>query len=390
MPAAASSPIGPAIGQLLAAARALGRDGAGILPLLAAFPDPRARRGVRHRVAVILGLAVCAVLAGARSFVAIAEWAADADEATLHGLGVTGAVPRPSPRSAVCCRAWTLMRWTTRPARGRSSAPPLRGAAAGCSRSTARRCADPARPGASAGRAGPRPRRGPGAGRCPGEDERDPLFATLLDRIDLAGAVVTADAMHAQRGHAEYLAGQRRADYLITVKRNQPGLHAQLAGLPWRQIPAADIQRDRGHGRAERRSLKVTAVAAGIAFPHAAQAIQVMRRRRPLNGKNSRKWSTETACAVTSMTVTQASPAQLADFLRGHWSIEDSLHWVRDVTLGEDSSQIRTRNCPRVMAALPGHHHPAADRPRLHRRRPCATTPGGPPGHCKRSRTASR
>jgi len=217
-----------------------------------------------------------------------------------------------------------------------------------------------------------------------------PLFATLLDRIDLAGAVVTADAMHAQRGHAEYLAGQRRADYLITVKRNQPGLHAQLAGLPWRQIPAADIQRDRGHGRAERRSLKVTAVAAGIAFPHAAQAIQVMRRRRPLNGKNSRKWSTETACAVTSMTVTQASPAQLADFLRGHWSIEDSLHWVRDVTLGEDSSQIRTRNCPRVMAAQPGHHHPAADRPRLHRRRPCATTPGGPPGHCKRSRTASR
>ncbi len=136
------------------------------------------------------------------------------------------------------------------------------------------------------------------------------------------------------------------------AKDNQPGLHAQLAGLPWRQIPAADIQRDRGHGRAERRSLKVTAVAAGIAFPHAAQAIQVARRRRPLNGKNSRKWSTETVYAVTSLTVTQASPAQLADFLRGHWSIEDSLHWVRDVTLGEDSSQIRTRNGPRVMASL--------------------------------------
>ena len=77
-----------------------------------------------------------------------------------------------------------------------------------------------------------------------------------------------------------------------------------------------------------------------------------MRRRRPLNGKNSRKWSTETVYAVTSLTVTQASPAQLADFLRGHWSIEDSLHWVRDVTLGEDSSQIRTRNGPRVMASL--------------------------------------
>ena len=73
----------------------------------------------------------------------------------------------------------------------------------------------------------------------------------------------------------------------LLVKRNQPGLHAQLAGLPWRQIPDADIQRDRGHGRAEQRSLKVMAVAAGIAFPYAARAIQVVRRRRPLNGKTA-------------------------------------------------------------------------------------------------------
>src|SRR6202035_269640 len=58
-----------------------------------AVPDPRARRGVRHRLAVILGLALCAVLAGARSFTAIAEWAADADQATRDALGVTGVVP---------------------------------------------------------------------------------------------------------------------------------------------------------------------------------------------------------------------------------------------------------------------------------------------------------
>ena len=179
-----------------------------------------------------------------------------------------------------------------------------------------------------------------------------PMFAMLLDRIDLAGAVITADALHAQTAHAQYLAGQRRADYLITVKRNQPSLHAQLAGLPWRQIPAADIRHDRGHGRAERRSLKVTAVAAGIAFPHAAQAIQVVRRRRPLSGKNSKKWSSETVYAVTSLTAARASPAQLAGILRGHWLIEDSLHWVPDMTFGEDSSQVRTRNGPLVMASL--------------------------------------
>ena len=104
------------------------------------------------------------------------------------------------------------------------------------------------------------------------------MFPLLLDRIGITGAVITADAMHAQRGHATYLAG-RGAHYLFTVKRNQPGLFAQLAALPWRQVPVAHQSRGRGHGRDERRTLKVTAVAAELAFPHAAQAIQIVRRR---------------------------------------------------------------------------------------------------------------
>jgi hypothetical protein len=93
MPAASSSPIDPVIGQLIAAARCLDEEDGRLLPVLAAVPDPRARRGVRHRLAAILGLALCAVLAGARSFTAIAEWAADADQATRDALGVTGVVP---------------------------------------------------------------------------------------------------------------------------------------------------------------------------------------------------------------------------------------------------------------------------------------------------------
>lgn len=97
--------------------------------------------------------------------------------------------------------------------------------------------------------------------------------------------MITADAMHAQRAHAEYPVTQRGGHYLLTVKRNQPGLYAQLAALPWRQVPGADQASERGHGRAERRTLKVTAAAAGLAFPHAAQALRIVRRRRPLNNK---------------------------------------------------------------------------------------------------------
>jgi predicted transposase YbfD/YdcC len=175
-----------------------------------------------------------------------------------------------------------------------------------------------------------------------------PMFPVLCDRIEIGGAVITADAMHAQRGHATYLAG-RGAHYLFTVKRNQPGLHAQLAALPWRQVPVAHDARERGHGRDERRTLKITAVAAGLAFPHAAQAIQIVRRRK-LPGK--KKWSRETVYAITSLTATQASPAELAAIIRGHWMIEDRLHWVRDMDFDEDRSQIRTGSGPRVMASL--------------------------------------
>ena len=73
--------------------RCVDREPARVLPVLAAIPDPRARRGVRHRLVVILGLAVCAVLAGARSFTSIAEWAADTDQGTGDALGITGVVP---------------------------------------------------------------------------------------------------------------------------------------------------------------------------------------------------------------------------------------------------------------------------------------------------------
>src|SRR5664280_1165370 len=104
-----------------------------------------------------------------------------------------------------------------------------------------------------------------------------------------------------------------------------------------------------GHGRVEKRTLKVVTVEDGILFPHATQAIQVTRKIRK---RNSRKWRTETVYAVTDLTVGQARPDQLATWLRGHWCIEVRLHWVRDVTFGEDLSQVRTGNGPQVMATL--------------------------------------
>jgi predicted transposase YbfD/YdcC len=141
-------------------------------------------------------------------------------------------------------------------------------------------------------------------------------FRPLLERLDLTSTVVTADALHTQREHAEWLVTQKHAAYVLIVKANQPSLHDQLATLPWRDIPIADHTRNRGHGRVELRRLQVTTVA-GLDFPHAAQALRITRRVRSLH---SRRWRTVTVYAVTSLTAAKASPARLADWIRGHWA----------------------------------------------------------------------
>ncbi len=328
MPAPPSSLIDPALGHLVQLAADASGEQPGLLGVLAQVADPRHRRGVRHRLAGILGLALCAVVAGARSFTAIAEWAADADEQTLHVLGVRGAVPSESTFRRTLQRldagafddlagAWAQQATMPGPGGRRVIAvdgKTLRGSASGADPGDHLLAALDHAHGAVLGQV-----------EVGAKTDEIPMFPLLLDRIDITGAVITADAMHAQRGHATYLAG-RGARFLLTVKRNQPGLFAQLAALPWRQVPVARDTRERGHGRDERRVMKVTAVAAGLAFPHAAQAIQIVRRRR-LSGK--KKWSRETVYAVTSLSAVQASPAELAAIIRGHWRIEDRLHWVR-------------------------------------------------------------
>jgi predicted transposase YbfD/YdcC len=349
VPAPSSSPIDPAVGHLADLAEDAEEDAPGLLGVLARVADPRHRRGVRHQLTVILGLAVCAVLAGARSFTAIAEWAADADEQTLARLGVTGAVPSESTFRRTLQRLdadafddlagqWAQQQTAPGPGSRRVIAvdgKTLRGSGHGGQDSRHLLAALDHAHGVVLGQAD-----------VAVKTNEIPMFSALLDRIEITDAIITADALHAQHAHAGYL-HRRGAHYLLIVKRNQPGLHAQLAALPWRDVPVAYTKRERGHGRTERRTLKVTSVARGLAFPHAAQAIQIVRRR-----KVKGKWSAETCYAVTSLRVTQASPAQLAAIIRGHWGIEDRLHWVRDMDFDEDRSQVRTASGPHIMASL--------------------------------------
>lgn len=123
-----------------------------------------------------------------------------------------------------------------------------------------------------------------------------------------------------------------------------------MAGLPWKDVPIGYRETDTGHGRMVTRTYKVVTIAAGIIFPHAAQAVQIVRTRKR---KGSTKRATrETVYAVTSLTAAQTQPTELARYIRGHWHVENKLHWVRDVTMGEDASRARTGGGPRMMASL--------------------------------------
>jgi predicted transposase YbfD/YdcC len=165
--------------------------------------------------------------------------------------------------------------------------------------------------------------------------------------------VITADALHTQREHVIELAA-RGMHWVLSVKGNQPRLRRQLAALPWREVEIAHRSAATVHGRREIRTLKVVTIATGIEFPHARQAIQVVRKTRRVNARRGTKgkWRTETVYAITDLAPHQARPDELAAWIRGHWQIENALHWVRDVTFGEDLSQVRTGAAPQVMATL--------------------------------------
>jgi predicted transposase YbfD/YdcC len=171
-----------------------------------------------------------------------------------------------------------------------------------------------------------------------------PAVRDLLKAFtDLAGAVITIDAMHTQDDTAQVITG-RGADYVMTVKGNMPTLYRQLKKLPWAAIPAASsVSTD--HGRRSRRTIKTALAPAWIGFAGAAQVAQ-LRRTVTKNGKKT----VEVVYLITSDRA--ASPGTLAAWVRGHWEIENRLHWVRDVTYQEDKSLVRTGNAPRVMASL--------------------------------------
>ena len=144
----------------------------------------------------------------------------------------------------------------------------------------------------------------------------------------------------------------KRGHYFFSVKDNQPTLKRDIADL-WADLREEDmppqVEQVGSHGdRVEVRRLWASDELVNYSdWPHLAQ---VCRTERIVHhqGKTRR----ELAYAVTSLSPQQADPARLLELWRGHWGVENRVFWVRDVTMDEDRSQVRTGSAPQVMAGL--------------------------------------
>jgi len=323
-----------------------------LVEVLSVLPDPRRRQGLRFELEAVLGLALAAVIAGARSYRGIAEWVADLDEPMRRRFGATRWVPSaatirrvvlgvdPDLLDAVLS-AWVGAREPDRATDHGLVCLAVDGKSArGARRDDGRAVHLVAAVNHATGVVH-------GQVAVDAKSNEITAFEPLLDPIDLKDVVLTADAMHTQDAHAKYL-HRRGAHYVLIAKANRPTLARELASLPWKDVKAAFTCTNTGHGRIETRSIKVVRPPRQLSFPHARQAIYLRRWRRTRGGKIA----TETVFAVTDLDFNQATPAQLAQIIRGHWSIENSVHYVRDVTFDEDRSQTRTGTSAQVMATF--------------------------------------
>lgn len=171
----------------------------------------------------------------------------------------------------------------------------------------------------------------------------------LLDALYLKGFLVSIDAMGCQKAIARQIVG-KKADYLLAVKGNQPGLLQALQDAFIDQQEAvmhiADL--DTGHGRIVAQRCSVLP-AAGIVpeadWPGCAVIARIDSLRQ-VKGKTS---ELEQRYYISSRNLT---PSALAEAVRSHWAIENQLHWVLDVTMREDASTIRKDNAPENLSLL--------------------------------------
>ena len=360
--AAASAPAEPIVSVPVADACC------DLLELFAGVSDGRMGPGRDHPVAAVLALAAAAVVAGMRGYAAITGWVADVPPVILADVYLrSGAAPTPPPSKTTIWRVLTdadagafdvaVGRWLMslagftagRDAGGEDCQPALMQVRLDGKAIRGAKDADGNQIRLLAALVGSDAASSVVAAQAEvGKKTNEvPMAAVVLGQIDLNDKIVTADALHTVKATARHI-HEHGGEFVFPVKENRRALFDALDALPWGQVPVACTATDKGHGRITTRTIQVLPAPQDLPFPHVSQVFLIERHVTDLRGKPV---SAVAALGVASPAPDQASPADLAGYVREQWSIE-SLHWLRDTLYQEDKSKVRTRNGPRVMAAL--------------------------------------
>lgn len=337
---------------------------------LRAVPDPRRRRGRRYAWPVLLTLIAAALVSGQQGMRAIGQWVAEHAEELQPLLDLpVGRVPSAATlrRAARAVDLAALEAQMAAFVAGLPAAPlpseettapapglPWVGLALD---GKAVRGAN--RHGAQVHLVGlVRHADGQVLGQVAVADKSNEMTAAprLLSGRDLHGTVTTVDAQLTQRELARQIRAQG-GHYLMVVKANQPELLAAITTLFTAPplLVAADATAsmsttDKGHGRLEVRTLeRSAALNAYLRWPEVGQVLRrTCQRVHLLTGQIEEA----VTFGVTSLSPAEASAAQVEAIWRGHWTIENRVHRVRDVTWGEDASHVRCGHAPQALAAL--------------------------------------
>ena len=171
----------------------------------------------------------------------------------------------------------------------------------------------------------------------------------MLDWLDVKGHIITIDAMGCQHAIATQIL-KREGDYIFSLKGNQETLARDVQLYfedPLLTKPTSFVDYDKGHGRIETRECWVVTDVKWLHDSHpkwsTIKSLIKIESTRELKGKISK----ETRYYMSSLTL---PPEKILKAIRWHWGIENSLHWILDMSFNEDYSRIRKENAPHIMA----------------------------------------
>ena len=323
------------------------------------IPDPRRQcQNLKHRLEDILVLGFCGLLGGCDDFVEIAEWANQNVAFFRTFLELPHGIPSHDTFNRVFAAVQTttlqevLLPWLLE----RRGLPGdwihLDGKAMRHTRRNGRGLGALHVVSAWAGQAGLT------LGQVAVDAKSNEITAMpqLLELLDLRQKIVTIDAMGCQKGIAEIIVEQE-GDYVLAVKDNQPTLHAEIqaafettASTPPKHREATTVESD--HGRHESRTVRVLPPAPHLSLPTLDAwlgLLTLVMVIRVVTCKATGAVTTEVAYYISSL---RPNARRIGGAIRGHWSIENGLHWVLDVVFREDARRLYERTAAENVAFL--------------------------------------